>query len=198
MRAAFWERRRVRAEEAAIRASDGSYDPVTRCLHWLNAVLALITIMLAWAIIGAARHSDARIWLIMLHESCGIVILALMLIWAGWRIRRRQPSLRGELSWIELVLARMTQAGIFLLFIAMPISGYVSLAAAGQSVDFFGVINIPPLFPVSFRLSQIAIALHLCGEFLIYGLVGLHISAAMLHGFVRRDGILERMLPRRS
>ena len=49
--------------------------------------------------------------------------------------------------------------------------------------------------PESGRLSQAAIALHLLGEFLIYGLVGLHIGAALLHGFVRRDDILQRMLP---
>jgi cytochrome b561 len=41
-------------------------------------------------------------------------------------------------------------------------------------------------------------ALHLIGEFLIYGSVALHVSAALMHGFLRRDGILERMLPRRG
>jgi cytochrome b561 len=35
----------------------------------------------------------------------------------------------------------------------------------------------------------------LLGEFLIYALVGLHIAAALLHGFVRRDNVLQRMLP---
>jgi cytochrome b561 len=45
---------------------------------------------------------------------------------------------------------------------------------------------------------QAAIALHFAGQFLIYGLVALHIGAALMHGFIRRDGILERMLPRRA
>ena len=43
------------------------YDPVARRLHWLNAILALVTIMLAWGIVGATRHSAARPWLIVLH-----------------------------------------------------------------------------------------------------------------------------------
>ena len=171
------------------------YDPVARRLHWGNAILALITIMLAWGISGAARHSDARSWLITLHGSFGIVILALMMVWAGWRWRHASPSLRPALTWVEVALARGTQMAIFLLFVAMPVSGYVSLAAAGKTVSFFGVIPLPPLVPESGRLSQAAMALHLLGEFLIYGLVGLHIAAALLHGFVRRDDILERMLP---
>jgi cytochrome b561 len=174
------------------------YDPVARGVHWLNAILALITIMLAWGIVGASRHSAARGWLIMLHGSCGIAILALLVFWAGWRLRHPSPALRPVLNWFEVVLAHATQGALFLLFVAMPVSGYISLAAAGVPVSLFGVVTIPPLMPVSGRLSQAAIALHLAGEFLIYGLVALHIGAALLHGFIRRDGVLGRMLPRRT
>jgi cytochrome b561 len=63
---------------------------------------------------------------------------------------------------------------------------------------FFGLVDLPLLVPESGRLSQVAIALHLAGEFLIYALVALHIAAALMHGLVRRDGILERMLPPRA
>jgi cytochrome b561 len=173
------------------------YDPVVRRLHWLNAILALITILVAWGIIGAPRHSDARTWLITLHGSLGIVILIVMMIWAGWRLRHASPSLRPALTWVEVVLARGTQMAIALLFVLMPVSGYVSLAAAGKAVSLFGVIPLPSLAPDSGRLSQAAIALHLLGEFLIYALVAFHIGAALLHGFVRRDDILWRMLPPR-
>ena len=174
-----------------------SYDPVARWLHWVNAILALVTIMLAWSLLGAPRHSEARGWLITLHGSFGITILAVMIFWAGWRLRHASPPLRPTLTFIEILLARATQTALLLLFVAMPISGYVSLAAAGNAVSLFGIISIPPLVPESGRLSQIAIALHLLGEFMIYGLVTLHISAALMHGLVRRDGILERMLPPR-
>lgn len=171
------------------------YDRGARRLHWLNAILALGTIMLAWCLVGAPRHSDARRWLIVLHGSCGIAVLAVMLFWAGWRLRHRSPALRPVLRRIEVVLARATQAAIFLLFMAMPVSGYLGLAAAGRTVSVFGIIAIPPLLAEDDRLAQIALAAHLCGQFVVYGLVALHVAAAMMHGFWRRDGILERMLP---
>jgi cytochrome b561 len=174
------------------------YDPLTRGIHWINAILALVTIMLAWGIVGAPRHSDARGWLIMLHGSFGLVILALLGFWVGWRIRRKLLPLRPLLSAIEALLARATHAAILFLFVAMPVSGYVSLAAAGRPVSLFGIVAIPPLVPESGRLSEAAIALHFAGQFLIYGLVAFHIGAALMHGFIRRDGILERMLPRRA
>lgn len=175
-----------------------AYDPVTRRLHWANAILALVTIMLAYNLLGTPRHDPMRGWMLTLHASFGILILVLMLFWAGWRVRHRAPPLRPTLNRLEAALARATQAAIFLLFVAMPISGYVSLAAAGKAVSLFGVVSLPPLVAESGRLSQIAIALHLLGEFLIYALVGLHIAAALRHGFLRRDGILDKMLPRPS
>jgi cytochrome b561 len=174
-----------------------AYDPITRAMHWLNAMLAVTAIALAYGISGTPRHSDAREWLLMLHGSVGIAILATVLIWAGWRLRHRAPPLWPVLTRIEILLAHATQAALFLLFVAMPISGYTILAAAGQRVSLFGIFAIPPLVPQSGRLAQAAIALHLTGEFLIYGLLALHIGAALMHGFIRRDGIFERMLPRR-
>ncbi|MFZ2006214.1 MAG: cytochrome b [Stellaceae bacterium] len=181
-----------------IARGDAAYDPVTRRLHWVNAILALVTIALAWCLLGVPRHDAARGWLLMLHGSFGIAILALMLFWAGWRLRHGAPPLRPTLRRFEAALARATHAAIFVSFIAMPITGYVGLAAAGKPVDLFGLVAIPPLMPQSGLLSQAAIALHLLGEFLIYGLVALHIAAALMHGFIRRDGILERMLSRPS
>jgi cytochrome b561 len=179
-------------------AAGVGYDAVTRRLHWLNAILALVTVMLAWGIVAAPRHGNARQLLITLHGSCGIVVLALMLFWGGWRLRHAAPPLRPYVTAIEALLARATQWGLFALFVAMPLSGYASLAAAGRPVSLFGIVAIPPLLAESGRLSQAAFAAHLLGQFLVYGLVALHVAAAALHGFVRRDGILEWMLPRRG
>lgn len=187
----------MRTKAETSRPVEIAYDSVTRRLHWTAAILALFTTMLAWCLVVAPRHGAARGWLIMLHGSFGLAILALMLFWAGWRLRHKSPSLRPVLTGVEAVLARATHAAIVILFVAMPLSGYVSVAAAGKPVSLLGLVALPPLVPESDRLSQEAIALHLLGEFLIYGLVALHVGAALMHGFIRRDGILERMLRRR-
>lgn len=174
-----------------------AYDPVTRRVHWANAILAVVTILLAWCLVDAPRHDGLRALLLTLHASCGIAILGLMLFWAGWRLRHAAPLPPPTLRRLEAALARTTHVAIFCLFVAMPVTGYLSLAAAGKPVNLFGLVAIPPLVAQSWRLSQAAIALHLLGEFLIYVLVALHIAAALLHGFIRRDGVLERMLPKR-
>jgi len=173
------------------------YDRLSRALHWGNAVLATVVVGLALSISGTARHSGARGWLLVLHMSLGTVILAVMLFWGGWRLSHRAPPLRPALSWLEILAARLTHAVLYLLFVGMPVAGIVAEMAAGHSISLFGLVAVPPLLGENGRLAQAAMALHLAGQLLIYAMVGLHAAAAMLHGFIRRDGILERMLPPR-
>jgi cytochrome b561 len=182
---------------AATGGDDGRYDRVARALHWLVAALAVIVVSLGLASTAAARNTPARDGLLLLHRSIGLTILALMLFRALWRGRHPPPLLPSALPRLEAVLARLSHLGLYLIFIAMPLAGYVNAAAAGHPVSLFGIVSIPPLLPVDERVSQVAIAVHLAGQYLVYLLVALHIAGALYHTIVRRDGVLGRMLPRR-
>jgi cytochrome b561 len=173
------------------------YDPVARTVHWLVAALAVVVVALGLAIPGAPRETDSRDLLMLLHRSVGLSILALMVVRALWRLGHKPPPLPAGFPRVEALAAHADHALLYLLFLVMPLSGYVNAAAAGHSVSFFGIVTIPPLVPENDRFSQIAIAVHLAGQFLIYGLVGVHVAAALMHAIVRRNGILERMLPLR-
>jgi len=56
-------------------------------------------------------------------------------------------------------------------------------------------IHPAPAMPENNRLSQAAIAFHLVGQYLVYLFVALHVAGALRHAIVKRDGVLERMLP---
>jgi cytochrome b561 len=175
-------------------AATASYDRVARAAHWLIAALAVIVISLGWAIAGAPRNAPTRD-LLLLHRSVGLTILAATLFRAGWRWRHPGPPLPPSVAGLERALARATHFFLYLIFILMPLSGYANAAAAGHAVGFFGIVSIPPLLPETGRLSQAAVAAHLVGQYLVYFLVTLHVAGALLHGVVKRDGVLERMLP---
>jgi cytochrome b561 len=176
--------------------ADG-YDPVARATHWLLAGLAVNVVTLGWASEAAARNSEARDSLLLLHRSLGITIFGLVLFRVAWRLRHRPPPLPKSVGRLQKVFAHLTQAGLDFVFVAMPLAGYVNAAAAGHAVSLFGFVSIPPLLPVNGRLAQLAIAAHLVGQYLVYLLVGLHIAGALQHTLVKRDRVLDRMLPRR-
>jgi cytochrome b561 len=98
---------------------------------------------------------------------------------------------------LEAALTRADHIMLCLIFLAMPLSGYLNAAAAGHEVSWFGLFAIPPLVMRDDRLSQIAIAVHLAGQFLVYLFVFLHVAAALIHRVVRRDAVLQWMLPAR-
>jgi cytochrome b561 len=133
----------------------------------------------------------------LLHRSVGVTILAVMMFRAGWRWRHRPPALPFALARIDNALARSTHLALYLVLFAMPLAGYLNAAGAGHPVSLFGVVSIPPLLPENGRMSQAAIAVHLSAQYLLYLFVMLHVAGALYHGVLRRDGILERMLPMR-
>jgi cytochrome b561 len=176
----------------AVAAGEPGYDRVARATHWLVAGLV---VSLGWAIGGAPRNTPTRDLLLLLHRSVGLTILAAMLFRAFWRWRHPPPALPASLAGLERCLAGCTHAALYVLLIGMPLAGYVNAAAAGHAVNFFGIFSTPPLLPENNRLAQAAIAVHPVGQYLVYLFVLLHIAGGLMHGVVRRDGVLERMLP---
>jgi cytochrome b561 len=171
-----------------------TYDGLSQTLHWLVAALAVTVVALGWAIAGAPRNTPQRDLILLLHRSVGLTILAAMVFRIGWRWHHPPPPLPPILPRFEIALARLTHSALYLLLLLMPLAGYLNAASAGHAVNFFGVVSIPPLLPENDRLSQVAIAIHLVTQYLLYLFVALHIAGVLFHGVIRRDGIVERIL----
>jgi cytochrome b561 len=178
-------------------SAGAGYGAVARALHWMVAALATVAVSFGWAIASAPHNTPAHERLLLLHRLVGLTILALVVFSALWRWRHPPPPLPPALGRVKTRLARLTHFGLYLVFLVMPLSGYVNAAAAGHAVSLFGLVSVPPLIPVDERLSQLAVAVHLLGQYAIYPLVLLHVLGALYHGAIRRDGVLDRMLPRR-
>jgi cytochrome b561 len=174
-----------------------TYGPIAQAVHWAVAALAFVVVGLGWAMLGSPRGADSRELLLFLHRSVGLLILALMVFRVVWRLTHPPPPLPAGFPRIEAVAAHADHILLYVVFLVMPLTGFLNAAAAGHSVSFFGLFAIPPFLPQDPFLTQVAVAVHLAGQFVVYALVAIHVAAALTHRFVRRNRILHRMLPLR-
>ena len=110
----------------------------------------------------------------------------------------RPPALPNTMTSLQRIAATATHACLYAITIAMPITGYISVAARGRETTFFELFVVPSWVPLDRALSNLTETAHRYGQYAVYALVALHVAAALYHHFVVRDGLLRRMWPGRS
>lgn len=167
-----------------------------KALHWLVAALVLAQFALGWSAV-AWHLSPVKLDLFVWHKSIGMLILALMAVRVGVRLRYGAPSLpRGTPPW-ERRAATASHCLLYALVLAMPLSGWIVNSAANVPLRLFWWLPLPPIVAPSKMIETLAARVHL-GLFVALALmVTVHAAAALRHHFVLRDDVLARMLPRR-
>ena len=178
-------------------AQSGSrrYTATAQLLHWITAALMFTALPLAWVMVNMPRTAENRENVYTLHKSVGLTVLALVMVRLIWRARHPAPPLpRSMASW-ERRASHVSHWLLYLVLIGMPVSGFLISASGGHPVTYFGLFTLPGL-PRSEAAVQAGIWLHVVtGQWLVYGLILLHVLATAWHVAVRRDGVLDRMLP---
>ena len=171
------------------------YTPVAKLLHWLVVALLLCQYALAWTMPHIGRNTKPD-RLIDLHFSFGVLILVVLAIRLIWRWTQREPTpLAGLPPWI-VRSSRTIHLSLYLLLVLLPLLGWVNASFRGFDVILFGLVRLPPL--IATRASGFAWTgdVHAyVSNYLLLPLVGLHVAAALYHRFVRKDRVLDRMLP---
>ena len=169
----------------------------SQLLHWTIAVL-ILSIGAVGLVRGELPRSPKWFWVYTLHKSLGLTVLALVLVRIAWRLYAgAPPPVEGTPRW-QARLASLTHGAIYVLILAMPLSGWLYDSASGlRPFRWFGLAEVPKLSPPHEALAD---AMHETHELLFWVLIALvigHAGAALYHHFVRRDATLARMLPRR-
>ncbi len=175
-------------------AAGGRYTLTAQALHWITAALMFTVLPLAWVMVNMPRDAPSRGLLFTLHKSIGLTIVALVAVRLLWRATHPAPALVGLARW-EAVTASASHWLLYLIMIGMPVSGYLLSAAGGHPVTYFGLLTLPGL-PKNEALAHAATRAHVAvGQWAVYALILLHVGATVWHVAVRRDGVLNRMLP---
>ncbi len=167
---------------------------VAQLLHWVIVALVITQVILA-GIADELPLGMKKLAVLARHKSVGITILMLVVVRLAWRWTNPAPALPSTLKAYERGLARFTHVALYVLLIAMPLTGWMMSSARNFPVSWFNLVQLPDFVPRSQALYDF---MHETHEILAYTLgvvVVLHVLGALKHHFIYKDDVLLRMLP---
>jgi len=175
--------------------TSSGYTGTAKALHWLIVLLLIAQFIFAWTMPHIGRNTPVTT-LISLHFTFGIIILAVAIVRLGWRLTHREPPPEDGLPPWQNLTAHIVHYLLYALLFVVPILGWINASWRGMPVEMFG-LELPKLLPTRAPGWNWTGDVHgLLANYAMLAMVGLHVAAALYHHFVRRDGVLKRMLLR--
>lgn len=188
-------------QEREMSPSAGStvaYSATARRFHWWTVAFVLIQIPLGLYMSYRGNVQgifDATTnFLYSWHKLFGMVILALVLARLIYRLVHGAPPDEPTIEPWQKGAAHATHWGLYLLLIAVPIGGWIGVSLY-PALDIFGLFSLPGLVAPDQAAASKVFYYHFLGALAIVALVGAHVGGALFHYFIRKDGVLARMLP---
>lgn len=177
----------------AIKSNDRQWGSVARTFHWLVALLIVVNGAFGLYMTGLKPSMD-KISIYAIHKSIGLTVLALFVLRLSWRWLDPRPRDLPMPRWQKLA-AHAAHGALYVLMLAIPLSGWLFNSAHGYPLQWFKLFNLPALMEKNDALADF---FHDAHEWLFWILVAVlvaHVGGALMHHFVERDNTLRRMLP---
>jgi cytochrome b561 len=161
-------------------------------LHWLVALLIFVAFPL-----GVYMHelplSPDKLKLYSYHKWIGITLLLLVAMRVGWRLTHTPPPLPAGIAAWQRHASAVVHGLLYVLMIAIPLSGWLMSSAKGFQTVWFGVLPLPDLIDKDKALGDLLAEVHKFLNFTLLAMVILHVGAALKHHFIERQPFLQRM-----
>lgn len=174
------------------KTANAAYSTFAKFLHWLIAAILIAQFALGWLMPEVHRGMQPGLGM-HTHISIGIVVLALIVVRLAWRMTHPVPPepelppwqryASGALHWLLYVLVFIT-----------TLSGWFYASARGWPLTFFGLFPLPALVPQGSGLGRALGEIHEGVVWVLLAVVALHVLAALVHAFIYRDQVMQRML----
>ncbi len=164
-------------------------------LHWLMAFL-LIGLFVVGIYMSELSLSPWKLRIYSWHKWAGVTAFLLVLVRIVWRLTHRPPSLYADIPAPMQMAAQAGHRLLYLLMIAIPLSGWLMSSAKGFQTVYFGVLPIPNLLGKNKELGDLLQSMHQTLNFLLVAVVIGHVGVALKHHLIDKDDVMVRMLPR--
>ena len=189
------------------------YTKTAVILHWLIAIFIFGMFALGWYMSDLPKEAPKamaydlfdwgiytwklseptapRSFYFNLHKSIGITIMALIIIRILWRITHRPPALLSSYKAWERKLATGAHHLLYLLMVALPVSGIIMATYSKYGIKWFGMPFIKGLD--NNPLREIYKEAHEVIGIIILVVIGLHVAGALKHKIIDKDDTLKRI-----
>ena len=172
--------------------SESHYGGIAMFFHWFMALLVVIVGTLGLLHDSWPRGTQAR-W-IDVHALIGLAVWLLLMMRFAWRLSHRPPDLPPDVGEFSRRTSYPVHLLLYLLLFVIPVFGIITFIWHGRVFDF-GLFRLDPGVKADRGVFHPTEEIHGYLAYTLFGLIGLHVLAALWHHFVRRDRVLLRMLP---
>ena len=170
------------------------YNRIAISLHWLTFVLIACGFALAVYMVDLPP-SPQKLKYFSWHKWIGVTVFMFALARLAWRLTHPVPALPAILPAWQQRAATSVHAALYVLILAIPLTGWLYSSAAGLPTVYLGLVQLPDLLIKDNALAAQLKLVHITLNYTLLTLVVIHAAAALKHHVVDRDDVLRRMLP---
>jgi len=169
------------------------YGTIAKVFHWLIVALLLVQYAIGWLMPDIHRGMKPGAPMTF-HISVGITILVLMVLRLVWRLTHPVAP-ESSLSPMQRLSSEVVHWLLYALVLATTVTGWLFASYRGWGVPFFYLFPMPMLAADNAAAGKAIDGLHQALDWALLVFIVIHVVSALVHIFVYRDRIMQRMLP---
>lgn len=177
-----------------LRNTTTGWGSVSRAFHWILGLAIIVMLAYGWWFNHIAPRS-VRFFHRSIHADIGYMILLLMALRLIWRAINPVPTLPADTPLWERVLARTNHWLLYIVTMLVALLGWAhSGAHKPDYADFFGLFRVPQFTSPDKATADFYEDRHIWMAYVLIALVAIHLLAAVVHRFIKRDQVVTRMV----
>ena len=166
------------------------YGLISKLLHWVSALLLFAQIPLGFYLVDL-EFGIERINLENIHITIGLSIFYLVILRLLYKSLNPTPKLGPSVFTGQKFLAKLNHVLLYVTILSITISGISKKLFNGETLTiFYKKIQIQD----NFGLSELFYDIHVVSNYVLIGLIIIHILAVIVHKLFFDDNLLKRML----
>ena len=170
--------------------SQKEYGLLAKLFHWITFIILIAQIPFGFYLVGL-EFSDRRIDLENIHILIGITVFYITLFRLVWKFFNSSPTEGNSFFKGQIFIAKANHFFLYLSIFTITISGILKKLYMGEKLNF--IFFRYGFKKDNFQLADLYYEVHIYANYLLIVLVALHILAVIVHHFVFKDKILNKI-----